>query len=204
MRNAVKVLAVNLLVLFVLAGCGSQPTQEMQGAKAAVDAAVADGGEKYSVDEMKTVNSTLNAAMEEVKTQDAKWFKNYDKAKELLAKAKSDADTVKSGLAAKKEQAKAEATTNLTAATEAVKAAKAALAKAPKGKGSAADLEAMKGDVQGLDAALAEVQPLIDSQDYAAARAKAAGIKGKADEVSSAVTAAMEKVVAAKKGGKKS
>ena len=199
-----KVLAVNLLVLFVLAGCGSQPTQDMQAAKAAVDAAVADGGEKYSADDMKNVNSELNAALEEVKAQDAKWFKNYDKAKELLTKAKSDADTVKAGLATKKEQAKTEATTNLTAATEAVKAAKAALAKAPKGKGSAADLEAMKGDVQGLDAALAEVQPLIDSQDYAAARDKAASVKAKADEVSAAVTSAMEKVAAAKKGGKKS
>ncbi len=199
-----KVLAVNLLVLFVLAGCGSQPAQEMQAAKSAVDAAVADGGEKYSAPEMKNVNSELNAAMEEVKAQDQKWFKNYDKAKELLAKAKTDADNVKAGLAAKKEQAKKEASDNLAIATEAVKNAKAALTKAPKGKGSAADLEAMKGDVQGLDAALAEVQPLIDSQDYAAARDKAASVKTKADEVSAAVSAAMEKVAAAKKNGKKS
>jgi len=198
-----KVLAVNLLVLFVLAGCGSQPAQEMQAAKASVDAATADGGEKYSAPEMKNVSGELNAAMEEIKTQDAKWFKNYDKAKELLAKAKSDADAVKTALPAKKEAAKAEATTNLTAATEAVKAAKAALAKAPKGKGSAADLEAMKGDVQGLDAAIAEVQPLIDSQDYAAARDKAASVKAKAEQVSGAVTAAMEKVAAAKKGAPK-
>jgi hypothetical protein len=202
-KNAVKVLAVNLLVLFVLVGCGSQPAQEMQAAKAAVDAAAAEGGEKYSAAEMKNVSGALNAAMEEVKAQDAKWFKNYDKAKELLAKAKTDADNVKAGLAAKKEQAKAEATTNLTAAGEAVAAAKAALAKAPKGKGAAADLEAMKGDLQGLDAALAEVKPMIDSQDYAAARDKAAGIKAKADEVTAAVTAAMEKVAAATKGAKK-
>jgi hypothetical protein len=202
-RSAVKVLAVNLLAVFVLAGCGSQPAQEMQAAKAAVDAVAAEGGEKFAPADMKNVTGALNAAMEEVKAQDAKWFKNYDKAKELLAKAKGDAETLKSGLAAKKEQAKAEATTALTAAGDAVKAAKEALAKAPKGKGSAADLEAMKGDVQGLEAALAELKPLIDSQDYAAARDKAASVKAKADEVSAAVTAAMEKVAAAKTGAKK-
>ncbi|HYL79952.1 MAG TPA: DUF4398 domain-containing protein [Candidatus Acidoferrum sp.] len=198
-----SVLGVSVLGALVLAGCGSQPAQEIQGAKAAVDAVVADGGEKFAPAETKGVTGTLNAAMEEVKTQDGKFFKNYDKAKELLAKAKTDAETLKTGLVAKKEQAKNEATANLTAASDAVKAAKAALTKAPKGKGAAADIEAMKGDVQGLEAALAEVQPLIDGQDYAAARDKAAGIKSKADEVSTAVSAAMEKMAAAKPGKKK-
>ncbi|HSB80115.1 MAG TPA: DUF4398 domain-containing protein, partial [Candidatus Methylomirabilis sp.] len=164
-----SVLAVSVLAALVLAGCGSQPAQEIQAAKAAVDAAVADGGEKFAPAETKGASDALNAALEEVKTQDGKFFKNYDKAKEMLAKAKADAETVKAGLAAKKEQAKNEATASLTAASDAVAAAKAALSKAPKGKGAAADIEAMKGDLQGLEAALAEVKPLIDSQDYAAA-----------------------------------
>jgi hypothetical protein len=202
-RKVWSVLAVSVLAALVLAGCGSQPAQEIQAAKGAVDAVVADGGEKFAPAETKGVADTLNAAMEEVKTQDGKFFKNYDKAKEMLTKAKADAETLKTGLAAKKEQAKNEATANLAAAGEAVKAAKAALSKAPKGKGAAADIEAMKGDLQGLEAALAGVQPLIDGQDYAAARDKAAGIKSKADEVSAAVATAMEKMAAAKPGKKK-
>jgi len=201
-RKVWSLVALNALVALMLVGCGSQPAKEIQDTKAAVDAVAAEGGEKFAPAETKGVNDALNAAMEEVKTQDGKFFKSYDKAKELLAKAKSDAETLKSGLAAKKEQAKNEATTNLAAAGDAVKAAKAALAKAPKGKGAAADLEAMKGDLQGLEAALAEVQPLIDSQDYIAARDKAAGIKTKADEVSASVAAAMEKVAAAKSAAK--
>lgn len=203
MKKMWSVLAVSVLAALVLAGCGSQPAQEIQAAKAAVDAAVADGGEKFAPAETKGASDALNAALEEVKTQDGKFFKNYDKAKEMLAKAKADAETVKAGLAAKKEQAKNEATASLTAASDAVAAAKAALSKAPKGKGAAADIEAMKGDLQGLEAALAEVKPLIDSQDYAAARDKAAGIKSKADAVSTAVSTAMEKMAAAKPGKKK-
>jgi Domain of unknown function (DUF4398) len=204
-RKVWSVLAVSVLVALVVAGCGSQPAQEIQAAKGAVDGVVADGGEKFAPAETKAVSDAVNAAMEEVKTQDGKFFKNYDKAKEMLTKAKADADTLKTGLAAKKEQAKKDATANLTAASEAVKAAKAALSKAPKGKGAAADIEAMKGDLQGMEAALAEVQPLIDGQDYIAARDKAASVKAKADEVSAAVAAAMEKMAAAKPGkpGKK-
>ena len=203
MRKVWSFLAVSVLVALALTGCGSQPGQEMQTAKAAVDGVVADGGEKFAPAETKGVADSLNAAMEEVKTQDGKFFKNYDKAKEMLAKAKSDAEALKAGLAAKKEKAKSEAAANLSAASEAVNAAKAALSKAPKGKGAADDIEAMKGDLQGMEAALAEVQPLIDGQDYAAARNKAAGIKSKADEVSAAVAAAMEKMAAAKPGKKK-
>ncbi len=203
MRKVWSVLAVSVLVALVVAGCGSQPAQEIQAAKGAVDGVVADGGEKFAPAETKAVSDAVNAAMEEVKTQDGKFFKNYDKAKEMLTKAKADADTLKTGLAAKKEQAKKDATANLAAASEAVKAAKAALSKAPKGKGAAADIEAMKGDLQGMEAALAEVQPLIDGQDYIAARDKAAGVKAKADEVSAAVAAAMEKMAAAKPGKKK-
>ncbi len=203
MRTLLKVVAVNVLAVFVLAGCGSQPAQEMEGAKAAVDAVVADGGEKFAGAETKELSGALSAAMEEIKAQDGKFFKSYDKAKDMLVKVKADADALKAGLPAKKEQAKADATAALAAAGEAVGAAKAALAKAPKGKGAAADLEAFKGDVQGLDAALAEVQPLIESQDYSAAKDKAASIKAKADEVSGAVTAAIEKLAAAKAVAKK-
>jgi hypothetical protein len=202
-RTLLKVLAVNALAVLVLAGCSSQPAQEIEGAKAAVDAVAAEGGEKFAGPEMKNLNGALSAAMEEVKAQDGKFFKSYDKAKDMLVKAKADADALKAGLPAKKEQAKTEATAGLAAASDAVSSAKAALAKAPKGKGAAADIEALKGDVQGLDAALAEAKPLIEAQDYSAAKDKAASIKAKADEVSAAVTAAIEKVGTAKALAKK-
>jgi hypothetical protein len=201
-RTLLKVLAVHVVAVFLLTGCGSQPAQEIEGAKTAVDAAAADGGEKFAGPEMKTVSGALSAAMEEVKAQDAKYFKNYDKAKEMLVKVKADADALKTALPAKKEQAKGEATASLAAAGDAVANAKALLAKAPKGKGAAADLEALKGDVQGLEAGLAEVQPLVQSEDYSAAKEKAAAVKAKADEVGAAVTAAIEKVAAAQAAAK--
>jgi len=71
--------------------------------------------------------------------------------------------------------------------------AKNLLAKAPKGKGTAADIEALKGDVKGIDDAFAEIQGLIDKEDYAAAVTKANAVKEKAAAVAAQVTAALEK-----------
>jgi hypothetical protein len=189
-----------LAMMVFAAGCGKQPVEDITAAKSAVDALVAEGADKYATEELKLANDDLSAAMAEVKAQDEKTFKNYDKAKELLAKAKAAADTAKADVPAKKEQAKAAATAAQEAAKTAVDEATSLLAKAPKGKGTQADIEAMKADVAGLEQSLTEVQSLIDGGDYNAAAEKANPIKDKAAELSAQITEAMAKVA---KGGKK-
>lgn len=119
---------LGIIVMTFLAGCGKQPAEEINATKSAVDAVVAEGG-KYAPEETKKLNDDLTTAMKEVKSQDSKPFKNYSKAKEMLAKVKSDAETLKSGLAAKKEQAKQNAFAAQDAAKVAVGEAKALFAK---------------------------------------------------------------------------
>lgn len=193
MKRLLLSLTVALTMLVVLTSCAKQPSQEINDAKAAIDAVIAEGGEKYANEEVKQMNDELTAAMDEVKVQDGKFFKNYDKAKEMLAKVKGSADTLKAEIPARKEKAKADATAALEAANTAVSDAKAMLAKAPKGKGSQADIEAMRADIAGLEASLAEVQSLIDGEDYMAAIDKANSARDKAAEVSNQITMAMEK-----------
>ena len=166
----------------------------MNDAKAAVDAVIAEGAEKYAQVDAQKLNDDLAAAMAEITTQEGKMMKNYSKAKEALVKVKADADTLKAGLPAKKEEAKQSAITSQTDAKTAIDDAKALLAKAPKGKGSKADIEAMKADLKGLDESLPEVQKLIDTEDYSAAIEKANAIKEKAAGVSDQINQAMEKV----------
>src|SRR5512139_1376921 len=96
-------------VLFTLIACSKQPVQEINAAKSAVDSAMAEGAEKYSPAEAKKVNDALTEAMAEIKTQDGKFFKDYKKAGEMLAKVKTDSDNLKAGLAAKKEEARKKA-----------------------------------------------------------------------------------------------
>jgi len=135
----------------------------------------------------------------ELKVQEGKTFKSYDKTKQMLADISKMAAEMKVALPAKKEAAKQAAVAAVDAAKAAAEEAKTLLAKAPKGKGTAADIEALKGDVKGVDDALVEVQGLIDKEDYAAAVTKANAVKEKAAAVAAQITQAMEKAQAGKK-----
>lgn len=185
---------MGLVMVTVLAACGKQPVEEINATKAAVEAAAGEGAAKYVADDYKKVNDELAAAMAEVKVQDEKWFKNYDKAKQLLATAKTDAEALKAKTVAEKERLKNQAIADLAAAQAAVADAKTQVGSAPRGKGTAADIEAMKADVAGLEAALAEIQPLIDSGEYMAASEKAAAISGKSAEIAAEVAAVKAKL----------
>jgi hypothetical protein len=196
MKKLSKYFVCGLLVVFVLAGCAKQPTDDMNAAQKALEDLKAAGGEKYIPEESKKVADTLAAAQEEIKTQDGKFFltRNYDKAKQMLAQAIADSEKVKGDVAAKKEEAKTNALAAQEAATASVKEAAALLAKAPMGKGSRADIEALKGDLKGLEDGLPELQQLIGQEDYLAVIDKAKAIQEKADAVSNQVKEAMQKV----------
>ncbi len=193
-------LVLTMAVVFLVTGCSSPPTQELDAANAAIKSLAAAGAEKYAPEDLKKFNDQVAAANAEIKAQEAKWFKSYDKSKEMLTKVKADADAFTPVLAQKKEEAKKAATTAQDAAKAAVEEAKGLLAKAPVGKESRADIEAMKADVKGLEDGLTEVQTLVASEDYRTAADKAKAISDKAAGVSDQVKQAMEKVAAAKKG----
>ena len=194
MKNMFKYFVLTMVITFLIAGCGKQPTEEINAAKASVDAVMAEGAQKFAAEDAKKLNDSMQAAQDEIKVQDGKTFKDYAKAKELLAKAKADAETLKAGLAAKKEEAKKNAAAAQEAAETSVKEAKGLLAKAPKGKGSKADLEALKADLKGIEDSLAEIKIANDSEDYSAAIEKSNAIKEKAAGISDQIKKAMEKV----------
>jgi len=197
MKRRVFYVVLALMVLALVSGCAKQPTEDIEKAKAAVNAAVTEGAEKYAPEEAKALNDALTAALDEVKAQDAKFFKNYGKAKEMLAKVAADADALKGTIAQKKEEARQKATTAQEEAKAAIDEAKKMLAKAPKGKGTKADIEAMKADLKGLEDVMAEVQQLMETEDYLAAADKATAAKEKATSITEQVKGAM-----AKKAGK--
>lgn len=194
MKNTLKFLALIMVTIFLLVGCAKQPTEEINAAKASVDAVVAEGAQKFAAEDAKKLNDSMQAAQDEIKVQDGKTFKDYAKTKELLAKVKADAETLKAGLAAKKEEAKKNAAVAQEAAKASVAEAKTLLAKAPKGKGSKADIEALKADLKGIEDSLAEIKSANDSEDYNAAIEKSNAIKDKAAAISDQIKKAMEKV----------
>ena len=190
----ISVMLLGLALVVSLSACGKQPTEEINATRSAIDAAVGEGAEKYTPEDLKLVADQMAAAEAEIKVQDDKFFKNYDNAKQMLAKAKADADSLKGKVATVKEEMKNSAITLLGEATAAVAEAKAALETAPRGKGSLADIEAMKADVAGLEEALNEIQPLVDAGEYASAVEKATAIKSRAVAVSDEIKAVQEKL----------
>ena len=192
MKGLTKNLVLVLAIAVVLTGC-KQPTQLIDDAKAAIEDVTKAGADKYAADDLKQLNTDLTAALDEVNAQDKKFLKKFGTAKEMLTKLKTDVDALKAALPAKIEAAKNAAIQLQSEAKAAIDEAKALLAKAPKGKGTAKDIEAMKAELTGAETAFAEIQTALDAKDYIGAADKAKSIKEKAAAVTSQVKAAIEK-----------
>jgi len=193
MKRILVVLA-SLALVASLTACAKAPTEEINATKASVDAAVAEGAQQYTPEDYKMVTDGLAAANAEIKVQEEKFFKNFDKAKQMLAKTKADAEALKGKVAQRKEELKQAAIATLAQATASLTEAKDLLAKAPKGKGSKADIEAMQTDLAGVEAMLPEVQPMIDSGDFIGANEKANAILARVTAIIDEVKAAQAKV----------
>lgn len=183
MKGIARYFLFGFFVLYALTSCSKQPVQEINAAKSAVDSAMAEGAEKYSPAEARKVNDALTEAMTEIKTQDGKFFKDYKKAGGMLAKVKADADDLRGGLAAKKEEARKKAIAAEESANASVSGAKASLAQAMKSSKAIIDIEALSNSIKGLDDALTEIRKLIATEDYTTAIEKASGVKEKAADM---------------------
>ncbi len=181
MKGITRYLLFGFLVLHALTACSKQPVQEINAAKAAADSAMAEGAEKYSPAEAKKVNDALIAATNEVKKEDSKFFKNYNKAKQMLADVKTEADNLRSSLAAKKEEAKKKAIAAQESAQAAVSKAKESLTNAMKSTKADLDIEVLSNNVRGLDDSLAEIRKLISTEDFTTAIEKAHALRERAE-----------------------
>lgn len=194
MKSTMRILALAVIVMFAFTSCAKQPTQQMDAAKAAVQAVEGAKGAIYAKDELTKLKSDLQAALDEVTAQSKKFFKKYGPAKEMLAKVITDADAVKAQIPGRIEEAKKAAEAAMNEAKAAYDGAKALLEKAPKGKGTKADIEAMKADLSGLEPQMTEVQNAITAEDYFGAKDKAMAVKDKAAAIAAQVQKAIDKV----------
>lgn len=194
MERAYKFVMIVLIGSFILCGCAKPPTQDVDDAKAQVEAITNADTETYAADEITKLKSDLTAALDEVQLQDDKWFGNFDNAKTMLAAVKTDAENVKTVAAQRKEEAKNKAIAAQDEAKAALETAKALLAEAPTGKGTKADIEMFKADLTGLEESLPALQQTIDQEKYSDAVNSANIIKEKAGSVSSQIQAAIDKV----------
>ena len=199
MRKMMAVLPF-VFVLVLMVGCAKPPQDSINAAMSSLDAAKPLASE-YAPSSLQAAEDAKAALDAELKAQQDKFalFRSYKKSDELVADLKAKSDKAAADAAAGQEQAKNDATTAINSATTALTDAKAMLDKAPKGKGTAADLEAMKNDLTAAESTINDANAAMASGKYKDAKAKADAAASSAANVVSQIQAAME----AKKGGKK-
>jgi TonB family protein len=107
MRVIVRFRAIALGLAITVTGCASPPNADVDAAKAALDRAATDRAGQYAAESLKAAQDARAALDVELKAQEGKWFKSYDKTKELAVAAKAAGDKAAVDAAAGKEKADA-------------------------------------------------------------------------------------------------
>ena len=195
-------LRLSMVALFSVAAallffaCASAPKEEIAATQAAIQSAQNDDVRMYAPDSLKAAEDTLSKAMAEVQTQDDKFAmsRDYKAASDLLKTAKDDAAKAVSDAQANKAKAKADAEAILSTLPTLFADAAKALATAPKGKDTKAELEALQADLKSAEEAAASASQAMTQEMFADALAQASTAKSKADSVIAQVIAAKEKI----------
>jgi len=194
-----SLLTLAAVVMFLAVGCAKPPEAEIGATQAEMDKARQAQAETWAANEFRGANEAMNAAQAEITAQNEKWFKNYDKAKELLSTAKADAAKAAEAAVANKEQAKNDADAAMIAADTAITTAEAALKVAPVTKDSKADLELFKNDLATLRSTLDAAKASFGSEDYKKALESANSVKDQATSIATQLEEAKAKRSGVKK-----
>jgi hypothetical protein len=196
MKKIFWVLFAVMGLSLLLSGCASAPTEEITATTDALKAIETPDVNTYAPDSLKAAQDELNKALAEVKVQDDKFAltRDYKQAVALLKSTKELVEKAKNDAQANKAQAKADAEAAIAALPPVMEEATAMLAKAPRGKDTKADLEAMQNDLKLAEEAAAEANNAMFTEQYKDALAKANTAKEKAAAIIEQVKAAREKL----------
>jgi hypothetical protein len=195
-RFALILVALTLLALMI--GCGKAPEAEMQRANSAQEAARMAEAETYVESLYLAAQDTMNAAMAAKQEQDSKFalFRSYGKAKEGFIAAETMFNNTVAAAQGEKERVKNLVAQMLVDAKAVLDSADMMLKKAPRGKGSTADIELIKNDLAAVQTSYGEAEADINTGKYMAAKSKLEALVQKAHAIMDEISAA-----AAKKAG---
>ena len=200
MRHRLSVALVLIgLTSATAAGCAQVPQADIDAAKASVEQATTAGAADYAEESFRAVQDAQTALDAELAAQADKFAltRSYSKATELAAALKAAADTAAQDAVTGREAMKNEAMTLIADAKAALTQAQDMLAKAPRGKGTAQDIEALKADLTGAATSITEAETAFATDNFREAKAKAEAAKAAA----ASVVTAVEQAMAARRGG---
>lgn len=177
---------------FAASGCSSPPTVEIEAADAALAAALTAGAEEYapaSIGAVRDLRSQLDAELA-IQADKFALTRSYDHATELATQISAAAESSAVEAGRYKEEVRQETAVLLEEVRVALTEAQGMLARAPRGKGSAVDLAAMRVDLDSAAATLAAGEVAMSEGRYLEAQAKVLAVQSSAQAVKSAIEAA--------------
>lgn len=186
-------LVVPALLLLVAVGCAEPPTAEIDAARQAHEAAKAAEAETYAPEDLARVADAQKRLDAELALQEEKFalMRSYDKAKELANEIKTTSEQAKANAARAREAARNAATQAIADTRSLLMQVEEMLAHAPTGKGTEADLAAMKADLEGAKMALDEAEGALQSGKFRDAEAGAKGARSTIESVQTAINDAI-------------
>ncbi|RPJ46344.1 MAG: DUF4398 domain-containing protein [Candidatus Latescibacterota bacterium] len=188
-------LMVALIALgLVFGGCAKRPELEITTARTAVTEANTPDAQTYAPDALRRVREAEQALDRELAVQDKKFvlFRKYEEAKRLAAEVQTKGNEAKSEAAAKKAEAMAEATRLIQEAKALLLEVQGMMEKAPRGKGTALDLQVLKEDLASVESTLGEADMSFSAEKYLDAQKQAKLAMNTANSVKTELTAAMD------------
>jgi hypothetical protein len=197
MLKRIALVIAALTLLAVMVGCSKAPEAEMQNANAAMEAARLAEAETYAPEFFRAAQDTLNAASAAVQEQNSKFalFRSYGKAKEGFVAAEQMFNNTVTEAAAGKERVRVEVEQMLVVVKAVVDSTNMALAKAPRGKGSKADIELIKTDLTAVQAQLAEAEADFTGGRFMVAKSKLEAVAQRAHAIMDEIAVASGKKV---------
>ncbi len=164
-----------LIGVLALAGCAQPPTHEVDAAKHALEEARKAQAPQYAPDAWSAAQQAQDRLDAELDAQRDRFvlLRSYGEALTRASAAAAAADAAKEAAGTAMQKAKDDATQKMSDARAEVESVKRALAGAPRGKGTEADLASMKSDAGSAESRLQEMQAAFDSGNYLDAAAKA-------------------------------
>src|SRR4249919_1910279 len=107
MRVIVRRLAIAVGLAITATSCASPPNADVDAAKAAVAKATTERASQYAPESLIAAQDAEAAVDVELKAQEGKWFKSYDKTRELAVAAKAAGDKAAADAVAGKAAAEA-------------------------------------------------------------------------------------------------
>jgi hypothetical protein len=185
--------------MFAVTSCADLPQAEMDAATAAVASAKTAGADIYVADQFNALNDSMAVAMADLETQKSKFFKKYSGTIEKFNGVVAYAAEVEQNTATTIETIKAEIASSTTEIQTLVAQGRQLMTEAPKGKEGRSALEAMKTELDVVEASIAESATMVEGGNLKTALEKLTAAKLKATTINTELTDVISKYKAASK-----